>query len=121
MTASNPARRTLAGFVPWAESGIATFRRGAACPLVVRAHDQQPGELAAGAGRRLEGRPRHPGDLAQRALEAPEQLERPLGGGVGLPRVQRAEPGELRQPFSAIFGLYFIEHEPSGYKPVSTP
>ena len=101
-TAWYPPRRTLAGFVPCAESGIRTFERGVPEIRVIGAHDQQPGQLAAGARGRLQGRPRHPRDLAERLLEPPEQLERPLRRGVGLERVQpvrsRATRPRSRRP-----------------------
>ena len=42
---------------------------------VMRAHDEQPGELPGRARGRLKGRAGHPGDLAQGGLEPPEHLK----------------------------------------------
>ena len=72
------------------------LRSRSAVLRVERAHDEQAGELPAGAGGRLERRPGHPRDLAERALQAPEQLERALDRVVGLVRVQPLEPRERR-------------------------
>ena len=60
---------------------------------VERAHDQQPGQLPRGAGRRLEGAPRHAGQLAEGSFEPPHELERPLDRLLGLMRMQPLEPG----------------------------
>ena len=86
---------------------------GLAARAVVGADHEDPGELALGAGRGMERHGVHAADLDQRLLELPQQLQRPLGGGVGGQRVQRAKPG-IRAAHSSILGLYFIVHEPSG-------
>ena len=46
--------------------------------LEVGAHEHQPGQLALGAGGRLERARVEPGDLLQDLLQAPHQLERAL-------------------------------------------
>ena len=51
---TNPPMTTLAGFVPWAVSGMMIALGVAALGQVGRADDQQAGELAVGAGRRLQ-------------------------------------------------------------------
>ena len=64
--------------------------------LVVGAGEQQPGELAVRAGRRLQADVRKAADLAQRALQPPHQLQRPLGPLRVLRRVQPGVAGERR-------------------------
>ena len=54
--------------MPWAVSGMSTTLRLAAAVFVVGAHEQQAGELAVGAGRRLQRGAREAGDLGQPAL-----------------------------------------------------
>ena len=100
--------------MPCAESGIRTFVAGVALLRVERPHDQQARQLAAGARRRLQRGARHAGDLAQRLLEPPQQLERALHGRVGLVAGAAAGSPGSAATVSAIFGLYFIVHEPSG-------
>ena len=56
--------------------------------LVVRAGEEEPGELAVGAGRRLERHVRQAGQLRERALEVPHQLERALRALRVLGRMQ---------------------------------
>ena len=69
-----------------------------AAVLVVGARQQQPGELAVRAGARLERDVRQAGDLGQRALEAPHQLERALRVLGVLQRVQPRVAGQRRDP-----------------------
>ena len=84
----------------------------AARPVVGPDHED-PGQLALGAGGRLEGDGAHPADLGERLLELPEQLERALGDLVGASGWSAAKPGS-RAAHSLSLGLYFIVHEPSG-------
>ncbi len=74
---------------------------------VVRAHDQQPGELPAGARGRLQRRAGHPGDLAEGALQAPQELEGSLCRGVGL---ERMEVGEARECRCGLRDLRVVLH-----------
>ena len=62
--------------------------------LVVGAGEQHPGELAVGAGGGLQRDVRQPGDLRQRVLQAPHQLERALGALGSLERMQLGVPGQ---------------------------
>ena len=78
------------------DTALATLR------LVPRPHEQQPGQLAGCAGRRLQRDGVHAGDLAQAAAERVEQLEPPLrqrgrGGRVdaGQPRERRGVVAQL--------------------------
>ncbi len=85
-----------------------------AARLVVGAREQHAGQLALGAGRGVQRDVREAGDLGQRALELPHQLQRALGAG----RAPAAGAGG-RGPGSAAtrscsFGLCFIVHDPSG-------
>ena len=113
-TTRYPDSVTLAGLVPCAESGM-TIVGPRLPPLgVERAHDEQARQLARRAGRRLQRGAVHAGDLAQRALQPVEELERPLHALLGLVRVQRAGTRACAATVSATFGLYFIEHDPSG-------
>ena len=59
-----------------------------AAVLVVGARQQHAGELAVRAGARLQRDVRQPGDLGQRLLEVPHQLQRALGALRVLQRVQ---------------------------------
>jgi len=52
-------------------------------------------------------------DLLEAALQAPEELERPLDRVVGLVGVDLRRPGR-RASCSETFGLYFIVQDPSG-------
>ena len=61
---------------------------------VVGAGQEQPGELAVGAGRGLEADVRQPADLPERLLQQPHQLERALGA---LRLLGRVEAGVARQ------------------------
>ena len=106
-TASNPARRTLAGFVPCAESGMITRRRGVATVLVVGPHQQQARHLPARPRRRLQRGPGHARDLAEGPLEPPEELQRSLRRRVGLERV---EPLEARQGGDRLGDLRVVLH-----------
>ena len=76
--------------------------------------DQQGGQLALGAGRRLQADGVQPGDLGQHLLEleedapaGPEACSRPDRDAA------RRSPGSAASR-SFRFGLYFIVHEPSG-------
>ena len=57
----------------------------------VRAHEQQAGQLALRARRRLERDRRQPGDLGEDLLEPPHQLERALRALFLLERMEVAE------------------------------
>ncbi len=71
-----------------------------AAVLVVGAREQQAGQLAVRAGARLQRHVRQPGDLGERALEAPHQLERALrvlaGPAAGAGGRGRAAPPRAR-------------------------
>ena len=69
-----------------------------AAVLVEGAGQQHAGELAVRAGRRLQRHVRQAGDLRQRVLQAPHQLERPLGALGMLERVQLGVTGQRRHP-----------------------
>ena len=84
--------------MPWAVSGVSTLVRGLAPVGVVGAGQQQAGELAVGAGRGLEADVRQAADLAQRLLQQPHQLQRPLGPARVLGRVQAGVAGQRRDP-----------------------
>ena len=66
---------------------------GVAALAVVGPDHEDAGQLALGAGRRLEGDGLHPRDRGERPLQLPEQLERALGDRIGGHRV---EVGEAR-------------------------
>ena len=66
--------------------------------LVVGAREQHARELAGGAGRGLQAHVGQPGDLRQRTLQAPHQLERPLRALGILQRVQARVTGQRRRP-----------------------
>jgi hypothetical protein len=61
---------------------------------VVRAHDQNAGELTLGAGRWLQGDGVEATDLGQHPLQLPHQLEATLDG---LLRLERMGAGEAWQ------------------------
>ena len=63
----------------------------------VRAHQHQAGELALGAGGRLERDRVEARDLGEDLLQAPHQLERALRALLLLVRVQVAEAGQRRR------------------------
>ena len=107
--------------MPWAVSGMSTMCGVVAAVVVVGAHEQQAGELAVGAGRRLQRRAVEAGDLGQPAAQRVHELERPLDELLGLVGVQAAQALRRAATRSLILGLYFIVHEPSGYGPFSTP
>ncbi len=65
-----------------------------AAVLVVGAGQEQAGQLAVRARRRLQRHVRQPGDLRQRALQAPHQVERALGVLGVLKRVEPRVPGQ---------------------------
>ena len=74
----------------------------------------RPGQLALRAGGRLQRHGVEPDHLRQHLLQAPHELERPLGAVVLLVAgAGRAKPGSPTAR-SLIRGLYFIVHEPSG-------
>ena len=89
----SPAIVVEAGLVPCAESGISIVSRSAfAAVVVVGAHHQHAGELALGAGRRLQA---HAGKAARspRALlQLEHQLERALA-----PLILRLERMQCRR------------------------
>ena len=68
--------------------------RDAAVGVVVGAHQQEPGQLAGRAGRRLQRRGVHAGDRAQGVLELHEQLEPPLARRAGVAGWTSARPGQ---------------------------
>ncbi len=59
----------------------------------VGAHQHQAGELALGAGRRLQGNGVEPGDLGEHLLELPAKAQRALRSLRFLMGVQVAEAG----------------------------
>ncbi len=63
---------------------------------VVGAGQQQAGQLAVGAGRGLQADVRQAADLAQRLLEQPHQLQRPLCPPRVLRRMQASVSGKRR-------------------------
>ena len=78
-----------------------------AAVLVVGARQQEAGELPVRAGARLERDVRQAGDLGERALEAPHQLERPLRlAGI----LQRVQAGVARQRRHALVQLGVVLH-----------
>jgi hypothetical protein len=83
LTTSKPAIVTVAGLVP----RLAPI-------LVVGAREQHAGELAVRAGGGLQRDVRQTGDLRERALQVPHQLERPLRSLGVLQRVQPRMAGE---------------------------
>ena len=85
---------TLAGFVPWAVSGMMMRLGSRPCGQVGGADDEQAGELAVGAGRRLQRGGVQAGDLGEPALELVHQLERALHQRLRLVRVQPREAVE---------------------------
>ena len=68
----------------------------AALRLVPRPHQQQTGQLAGGAGGRLEGGGGHAGHLAQRLLEFDQESEPALGHRRGSGRVDTGQAGQPR-------------------------
>ena len=105
-------RVTDAGLVPWAESGMITLWRTLAPGLVPGPHQQQPGQLAGRAGRRLQRGGGHAGHLAERLLELDQQRQPALGRArPGPPGGRRPGPGSPAT-VSHTFGLYFMVHEP---------
>ena len=82
--------------------------------LEVGAHDQQPGQLALRAGRRLEADRGEPGDLgAGSASAAIRARARPARPRRGRADAGRGSPGSAASR-SLTRGLYFIVQEPSG-------
>jgi hypothetical protein len=70
-------------------------------------HDQEPRHLATRAGGRLQRGACHPRDLAERSLQPPEHLERPLGG---LVRLQGVHPLESRKGSDGLGDLGVVLH-----------
>ena len=77
-------------------SGITILRRvlALAALVEVRAHEQQAGQLALAAGRRLEADRVEARHLAQDLLQLPLELERALRRVVLDERMQVAEAGQ---------------------------
>ena len=71
----------VAGLVPCAESGISTLRRGLPLRFVPGADQQDAGELAMRAGRRLQRDRIHAGDVDQAALQQVDDFENALRQG----------------------------------------
>ena len=98
---SKPAIVTLAGFVPCAVSGMTIFRRVLALAALVEvgAHQQQPGQLALAAGRRLEADRVEAGDLAQDLLQrATRARARPAQRRPRLSGCRSRKPGSADEP-----------------------
>ena len=74
------------------------LRAPLAVVLVQGTRQQHSGELAVRSRRRLQGDVREPGDLRQRLLQAPHQLERALRVRRILERVQARVAGQRRDP-----------------------
>ena len=72
--------------------------------LVERAREQHAGELALRPGARLERDVGQPGDLAERVLQAPHQLERPLRVARVLERVQARVARQAPRPARGAWG-----------------
>ena len=90
---------TEAGFVPCAGVGdddlpplLALTARGE-----VRAYEQEAGQLALRAGRRLERDRVEARHLDEDLLEPPHQLERALGPSSSCSGCSRAKPGQRRE------------------------
>jgi hypothetical protein len=64
----------------------------------VRPHQHQAGQLALGAGGRLERAGMQTGNFDQRLLQPPHQLERSLDRVLVLVRMQVAKAGQHREP-----------------------
>src|SRR5215831_17476843 len=84
----------------------ATSSRAAAL-AVPRADHHEAGQLTVRARGRLQGRPRQPRDLAQRALEGVHERERPLQVRLGRGRMQGRKAG---QPGRALVDLGVVLH-----------
>ena len=72
---------------------------GVAALAMVGADHEDAGQLALGAGRRLERHGAHAGDLGQRRLELPQELERALRDLVGRHRMELGEARQAGRPF----------------------
>ena len=102
-TTLKPAITALAGFVPWAETGMRQTSRWASPRLGWYARMvEEPRVLALGARVRLQGDRGEAGDLAEPALEVGEQLVVAaglLGGGEGveLPELGPGDRDHLRR------------------------
>ena len=79
-----PQTAAVAGFVPWAESGMMIFLRGLPFALVVGADEQDAGELTVGASGGLESDGVHAGDLDEGVGEGAHDGEHALREGLGL-------------------------------------
>ncbi len=80
---------------------------------MIGARDQQAGQLALRAGRRMERHRVHPGDFGQRRARAAPSVRARPGQMRRRARMERAKPGSAAIS-SLSTGLYFIVHEPSG-------
>ena len=91
-----------------------TFVRCRPGGLVPGPHEQQAGELAGGAGRRLEGDVDHAGDLAQPVAEVDtSSSSQPWVSAAGAAGWTSVRPGS-EAASSHSLGLYFMVHDPSG-------
>ena len=104
---------TLAGFVPWAVSGMMMRLRVAPLRLVVGAHDSRPvsSPWAPAAGCSVVAS--MPAISASQLLELVHELESPLDERLRLVGMQAGEALEAATT-SLTLGLYFIVQEPSG-------
>ena len=90
-----------------------TLCAGSALGVVPGPHEQQAGQLAGRAGRRLQGGGGHAGDLAQGLLEldaAARSQPWVRRGRRGRVDAGQARAGAARSSHS--LGLYFMVHEP---------
>ncbi len=85
------------------EDAVAVLAAG----LVVGAREQHAGQLALGAGRGVQRDVRQAGDLCERALELPHQLQRALRAGR---RLQRVQAGVARERGDALVQLRVVLH-----------
>ena len=99
VTVRKPAIVAVAGLVPCDESGTRTsVRSWSPRDAVVGADHQDAGQLAVGAGGRLERDRGHAADLGQHRLELAQQLERALGERVGRQRVRAPRSRAAARP-----------------------
>ena len=115
VTVRKPAMEAVAGLVPCDESGTMTSSRACvAAAGVPGADDEDAGQLAVRAGRRLQRDGREAADLAELPLQPPHQLAGvPCASASGASGCRSAKPGR-RAAHSLTLGLYFMVHEPSG-------
>ena len=93
-----PGHRDRGGVRAVGGVGREDLRALLAAVLVIGAGQQHARELAVGAGARLQRHVGQPGDLRQRALELPHQLQRALGPRGPLERVQPRVAGHRGDP-----------------------